>query len=252
MTTRGFLGRRPSKEAAQRLPPGQYETEDFPVLSMGPTPDVDLATWRSRCSDGPRRSRAGPGTNSRRCRARRWRGDIHCVTKWSKFDTAWEGVTVDDLLAAAGIAPPTAYLLAHSYDGYATNVPGRRSRRRQGDDRDALRRRAAPAGARRPGAAARAAPLFLEEREVGEGPALHPARRGRASGSCAATTCTAIPGASSATPTIRDDGRVVRDVVALAAGGHRAGHAPDAAREERLPALARCGPSRPASTSTCG
>jgi hypothetical protein len=46
MTTRGFFGRRPSKEAAQRLPPGQYQTQDFPVLSMGPTPGVDLATWK--------------------------------------------------------------------------------------------------------------------------------------------------------------------------------------------------------------
>ena len=46
MTTRGFSGRRPTKEVAQRLPPGQSETKDFPVLAKGPTPHVDLATWR--------------------------------------------------------------------------------------------------------------------------------------------------------------------------------------------------------------
>ena len=45
------------------------------------------------------------------------------MTKWSKFDTVWEGVTIDDVLVAAGIAPPTAYLLAESHDGYDTNPP---------------------------------------------------------------------------------------------------------------------------------
>jgi len=49
--------------------------------------------------------------------------DIHCVTTWSKFNTFWEGVLVDDLLGAANLEPPTAYALAHSYDGYSTNLP---------------------------------------------------------------------------------------------------------------------------------
>jgi DMSO/TMAO reductase YedYZ molybdopterin-dependent catalytic subunit len=49
--------------------------------------------------------------------------DIHCVTTWSKFDTGWEGVLIDDVFKAAGIEPPTPYVLAHSFDGYSTNVP---------------------------------------------------------------------------------------------------------------------------------
>jgi hypothetical protein len=49
--------------------------------------------------------------------------DIHCVTKWSKYDTGWEGVSIADLLADAELEPPTEYTLAHSYDGYSTNVP---------------------------------------------------------------------------------------------------------------------------------
>jgi len=49
--------------------------------------------------------------------------DIHCVTTWSKFNTFWEGVLVDDLLGAANLEPPTADALAHSYDGYSTNLP---------------------------------------------------------------------------------------------------------------------------------
>jgi DMSO/TMAO reductase YedYZ molybdopterin-dependent catalytic subunit len=52
-----------------------------------------------------------------------WHGDIHCVTKWSKLDTTWSGVTIDDLLDAAGIAPPSAWLLAQSHDDYDTNLP---------------------------------------------------------------------------------------------------------------------------------
>jgi DMSO/TMAO reductase YedYZ molybdopterin-dependent catalytic subunit len=49
--------------------------------------------------------------------------DIHCVTTWSKFDTNWEGVLVDDILEAAGLEAASSYMLAHSYDGYSTNVP---------------------------------------------------------------------------------------------------------------------------------
>ena len=123
MTTRGFTGRRPGKDAASRLPPGQYRTNDFPVLSMGPTPDVDLATWRFTLSDGPRPLAAFTWDEFQALPHTAWRGDIHCVTKWSKFDTQWEGVTIDDLLAAANVVPPSPWLLARSYDGYDTNVP---------------------------------------------------------------------------------------------------------------------------------
>ena len=49
--------------------------------------------------------------------------DIHCVTTWSKLNTRWEGILVDDILAEAGIEPPTGFMLAHSYDGYSTNMP---------------------------------------------------------------------------------------------------------------------------------
>jgi DMSO/TMAO reductase YedYZ molybdopterin-dependent catalytic subunit len=49
--------------------------------------------------------------------------DIHCVTSWSKLNTAWEGVAVDDILADAGLSAPTPFVLAHCYDGYSTNVP---------------------------------------------------------------------------------------------------------------------------------
>jgi DMSO/TMAO reductase YedYZ molybdopterin-dependent catalytic subunit len=123
MTTRGFFGRRPGADAARRLPPGQSQTQDFPVLSFGPTPRVDLADWIFTIRQGAQRLAGWTWPQFEALPRTTWRGDIHCVTKWSKLDTAWEGVTIDDLFTAAGIDPPTPYLLAESFDGYDTNVP---------------------------------------------------------------------------------------------------------------------------------
>jgi len=123
--SRGFRGRRQPGATAARLPPGQYETPDFPVLSAGPTPRTPLASWdfMLRGADGA---------------VARWTwdefaalphesvtADIHCVTKWSKLDTMWDGVSVDALLAAAagrGVKP-SPYVLAMSDGGYTTNLP---------------------------------------------------------------------------------------------------------------------------------
>jgi len=123
MATRGFTGRRPADDAAKRLPPGQSKTDDFPVLSFGPTPRVDPAAWTFTLYDGPRPLAAWSRREFLALPRTTWQRDIHCVTKWSKFDTVWEGTTIDDLFAAAGVAPPTPYLLAISHDDYDTNVP---------------------------------------------------------------------------------------------------------------------------------
>ena len=124
MTTRGFFGRRPGADAARRLPPGQSRTQDFPVLSFGPTPRVDLGDWTFTIRKGAQPLAGWTWPQFEALPRTTWRGDIHCVTKWSKLDTAWEGVTIDDLFAAAGIEPPpTPYLVAESFDGYDTNVP---------------------------------------------------------------------------------------------------------------------------------
>jgi DMSO/TMAO reductase YedYZ molybdopterin-dependent catalytic subunit len=123
MSTRGFFGRRPTAEAARRLPPGQYETHDFPVLSKGPTPFVGLEEWSFTLRNAAQVLARWTWSEFEALPRTSWRGDIHCVTKWSKFDTQWEGVSVDDLFAAAGISPPSAFLLAESFDGYDTNVP---------------------------------------------------------------------------------------------------------------------------------
>lgn len=123
MVTRGFTGKRRGPEERERLPPGQYLTEDFPVLSAGPTPEVNLDVWKFRLRNGPRTVKEWSWAEFNALPQSKMTRDIHCVTKWSKFDTYWEGVLVDDILADAGIEPPTPYVLAHSYDGYSTNVP---------------------------------------------------------------------------------------------------------------------------------
>jgi DMSO/TMAO reductase YedYZ molybdopterin-dependent catalytic subunit len=123
---RGFHGRRAAAPAG-RLPPGQYETRDFPVLSAGPTPHASLATWDFTIRG------AGDASPSMRWSWDELQAlphetptvDIHCVTKWSKFDTKWEGVSVDTLLAAAraaGVADG-AFVVAFCDGGYTTNLP---------------------------------------------------------------------------------------------------------------------------------
>jgi DMSO/TMAO reductase YedYZ molybdopterin-dependent catalytic subunit len=108
---------------AGRLPPGQYEEKGFPVLSAGPTPYVDTADWRFALKVGPKTIKSWTWDEFNALPRTKLLRDIHCVTKWSKFDTTWEGVTVDAILADAGIAAPTPFVLAHSVDEYTTNVP---------------------------------------------------------------------------------------------------------------------------------
>ena len=123
MTTRGFVGRRSAPEVAERLPPGQYLESGFPVLSAGPTPHVRTDDWKFTLKEGPKPIAAWSWAEFNALPQSKATRDIHCVTKWTKLNTAWEGVLVDDILAAAGISPPTPYILAHSFDGYSTNVP---------------------------------------------------------------------------------------------------------------------------------
>ena len=123
MVTRGFTGRSQPPEISERLPPGQYLEQDFPVLSAGPTPRVRTEDWSFTLKDGPKPVMKWTWDAFNSLPQTKLTRDIHCVTKWTKLNTPWEGVLVDDIFAAAGIAPPTQFTLAHSFDGYSTNVP---------------------------------------------------------------------------------------------------------------------------------
>jgi DMSO/TMAO reductase YedYZ molybdopterin-dependent catalytic subunit len=123
MATRGFTGRQHPPELADRIPPGQYLTQDFPVLSAGPTPSVGTGDWSFTLKIGPKPAMRWSWDEFNALPQSKMTRDIHCVTKWSKLNTAWQGVLIDDILAEAGIEAPTDYALAQSYDGYSTNVP---------------------------------------------------------------------------------------------------------------------------------
>jgi DMSO/TMAO reductase YedYZ molybdopterin-dependent catalytic subunit len=119
--SRAFRGRRRSPELAGRLPPGQYPEADFPVLSAGPTPRTRLDRWDLRLIgevDSPRR---WTWQEFQALPRERVTVDIHCVTKWSKFDTVWEGVSLDTLLE--GVEHDASFLIAHCDGGYTTNLP---------------------------------------------------------------------------------------------------------------------------------
>jgi DMSO/TMAO reductase YedYZ molybdopterin-dependent catalytic subunit len=123
MTTRGFTGRRGAPDTAARVPPGQHLVDDFPVLSAGPTPRIALEKWSFTLKVGPKPVHKWNWAEINALPQTKLTRDIHCVTTWSKLDTLWEGVLIDDLLAASGIEAPTGFVLAHGYDGYTTNVP---------------------------------------------------------------------------------------------------------------------------------
>jgi DMSO/TMAO reductase YedYZ molybdopterin-dependent catalytic subunit len=117
--SRGFSGRRSSGDA--HLPPGQYLTKDFPVLSAGPTPAVRLDDWEFTITSETGVVRRWTWAAFRALPAERITVDLHCVTRWSKLATAWEGVSLDVLLA--DLTTTARFALVDSYGGYTTNLP---------------------------------------------------------------------------------------------------------------------------------
>ena len=119
IVTPGFRGRR--RAQSDRLPPGQYLVDDFPVLSAGPTPRVPLDTWRFTITNEAGAERSWSWSEFKALPRDTPVVDLHCVTRWSKLDTAWEGVSLDTLLA--DVETSAEYALVHSYGGYTTNLP---------------------------------------------------------------------------------------------------------------------------------
>jgi len=117
----GFRGRTRDHTTADRLPPGQYVVRDFPVLSAGPTPRTPLANWTFSITGEVDVPRQWTWDEFRKLPTETVTRDIHCVTKWSKFDTVWEGVSVDTLLK--GVDTSAEYVTAFCDGGYTTNLP---------------------------------------------------------------------------------------------------------------------------------
>ncbi|HEX5504391.1 MAG TPA: sulfite oxidase-like oxidoreductase [Thermomicrobiales bacterium] len=119
--SRGFRGRPRTDAAAGRLPPGQYLTRDFPVLSAGPTPRTPLDRWDFALTGEVEPPRRWTWAEFRALPSEAITADIHCVTKWSKLDTHWEGVSVDTLLAE--VEYDAAFVVAYCDGDYTTNLP---------------------------------------------------------------------------------------------------------------------------------
>jgi DMSO/TMAO reductase YedYZ molybdopterin-dependent catalytic subunit len=119
--SRGFRGRRQQDVDASRVPPGQYVTRDFPVLSAGPTPHTPLDRWTFTIRGAIGAPLVWTWDDLRELPGERFTVDIHCVTKWSKLDTSWTGVSLDTLLD--GVETSADYALAFCDGGYTTNVP---------------------------------------------------------------------------------------------------------------------------------
>jgi DMSO/TMAO reductase YedYZ molybdopterin-dependent catalytic subunit len=122
--SRGFRARRRPQGQAERVPPGQHLVSDFPVLTTGPTPQTRLDTWTFALQHGGSLLARWSWAEFEALPQTTVTVDIHCVTTWSKLDTEWGGVTIDALLAAAGLsAPPAPFALVHCDGGYTTNLP---------------------------------------------------------------------------------------------------------------------------------
>ena len=118
--SRGFSGRRRPVADPSRVPPGQYVTADFPVLSAGPTPRTPVDEWSFTIHGAVDQPVSWPWDEFLELPAETFTVDIHCVTKWSKLDTTWRGVSVDHLLS--GVETEAEYLTAWSDGGYTTNL----------------------------------------------------------------------------------------------------------------------------------
>ena len=108
---------------AERIPPGQYLTEKFPVLHYGSVPRTDLATWTFRVFGAVGSSFSLAWDEFRTLPRKTVTTDIHCVTRWSKLDTTWEGVPIQRILELAQLDPSASHVVAHSEQGYTTNMP---------------------------------------------------------------------------------------------------------------------------------
>ncbi len=121
-----LMGRRSDEEAmreAGRLPPGQSLTNRFPVLTYGPIPKFDPATWDFKVFGTVERPTQWTWETFQQMPTVKVTVDIHCVTRWSKFDTVWEGVQFKYIAELVGMKPETKHIIAHCDYGYTTNVP---------------------------------------------------------------------------------------------------------------------------------
>ena len=114
---------RDSPRQEPRLPPGQIQTDKWPVLHYGSVPGIDLDHWDFRVHglvETPQRWSWAEFQTLPRVQVK---SDIHCVTRWSRFDNTWEGVSLREVLERAGVRPEATFAIAHAEQGFTANLP---------------------------------------------------------------------------------------------------------------------------------
>ncbi len=123
MLERLMGGRKMDEATKARVPPGQYVTEKFPVLHYGSVPRVDLARWDFRVWGDVDSPFTLTWEQLRALPRKTVETDIHCVTRWSKLGTTWEGVPIQEILSLAQLRPSARFVVAHAEQGYTANLP---------------------------------------------------------------------------------------------------------------------------------
>ncbi len=118
-----FLTGRTARPAEDRLPPGQHVVRDWPVLDLGVHPRIDPARWTLRVFGAVEEALTWDWAAYQAQPQVHEVSDIHCVTTWSRYDNAWEGVSTRTLLDAVRPLPSASFVVLHSQDGYVTNLP---------------------------------------------------------------------------------------------------------------------------------
>ena len=106
-----------------RLPPGQVKTDKWPVLHYGSVPSVDLKTWDLTVDGLVERTFKWNWEEFQKLPRRKVHSDIHCVTRWSRYDNLWDGVAIRDVMALAGVKQEARFVIIHAEQGFTTNLP---------------------------------------------------------------------------------------------------------------------------------
>jgi DMSO/TMAO reductase YedYZ molybdopterin-dependent catalytic subunit len=118
-----FLTGEAARPEAERLPAGQRLVTNWPVLDLGMHPDIPASRWRLEVFGAVERPVIWDWAGFQNLPQTRAVSDIHCVTTWSRYDNAWDGVLTGDLLQAVAPRADAHHVVLQSYDGYTTNLP---------------------------------------------------------------------------------------------------------------------------------
>lgn len=117
----GKFFQKPEGEQSDRVPPGQYLTKGFPVLTYGETPRISTEEWQFRVW-GLGKPATFTWEDFMALPQFDFTADFHCVTRWSKLDVKWTGVKVTDFMRLIEVDPQAVHVMEHCYGGYTTNI----------------------------------------------------------------------------------------------------------------------------------